>query len=182
MLRQTMRYGLALFLGLCSLFLTDWRTALAQDLYYGGFEGRWEGALRSVEPSAYDSDMAFGGPSGPQELAISISGPFVRVFVKERGDWREVKPGAFKLLTHKTTALIVAIDSAADVMDRTGLGGWVESWSLTLSHNDRESVRADLVRSVNNYLRPFDYRNADGKRVGRFVNIAFGELHRVDPR
>ena len=179
---QTTRYALALFLGLCPYFMAVGRSALAQDLYYGGFEGRWEGSLRPVEPGAYDSDVAFGGSSGPTELAISVSGAFVRVFLKESGDWREVKPGAFKLLTHKTTALIVAIDSAADVMDRTGLGGWVESWSLTLSHNDRDSARVDLVRSVNNYLRPFDYRNADGKRVGRFVSIAFGELRRVNPK
>jgi hypothetical protein len=127
--------------------------------------------------------MPFGHhPDRPTELAISVSGASAQVFLKENGNWWEVKPGAFNVVIHKTTALVFAVDSAQDVMNNTVLRGWVESWSLTLTHEDRNSLRAYLVRSVNNYLRSLDYRNAEGTRIGRFFILAFGRLRLIDAR
>jgi len=87
--------------------------------------------------------------------------------------WKEVKPGAFRIATHKTNATVYALDSASDVYDTSGSGGWVESWTYSLTHKDTGSLYAGYWRAVSNYLKKPDEKSA------RFLTAAFGELRKV---
>ena len=124
----------------------------AQDeLYYGGFRGKWEGQLRLIDPNAYHSEIGGGTAGQVFEASFEVSGEKVRVFWGKHRT--EVKPGSFHLTTHKTNAIVYAMDSAADVMDKTGSGGWVETWTFTITHKDRNSLY-----TINPFtLTPFDH-------------------------
>jgi hypothetical protein len=146
-----------------------------QDLYMGGFEGIWAGKLRTIDPAAFHATVGSGKPGTDWEHAIIVSGSSVKIMFRVDGTkpWKEVKPGTFRIVTHKTNATVYAIDSASDVYDTSGSGGWVESWTYSLTHKDSGSLYAGFWRAVSNYLRKPDEKSA------RFFGAAFGELRKV---
>ena len=144
-----------------------------QELYMGGFEGTWVGKLRQIDASAYDANIGYGKAGTESDVAIVVAGAAVKVMIRSDGKWSEVKPGAFRIAQHKTNATIYAIDSASDVYDTTGSGGWVESWTFTLTHKDAGTLYAGWWRAVSNYLRKPDEKSA------RFFSSSFGELKKA---
>jgi hypothetical protein len=154
-----------------SILVAGAHLASAQDLYYGGYTGTWQGKLKAADLAVLDALVGVG--KGEAEIRLVIEGTNARVFVRGKDQWNEVKPGAFRAVVHKTNAVVYAIDSARDVEDKTGSGGWVETWNFTLTHKDKDSLYALVVRSVNNYLKP---AGTDGARF--FVSV-FGVMSRA---
>ncbi|MBN1378012.1 MAG: hypothetical protein JXA04_02120 [Gammaproteobacteria bacterium] len=89
-----------------------------------------------------------------------------------------VKQDSFKIVQHKTNAIVFAIDSSSDVFDTTGAGGWVETWNITLTKKGESSIYAYHVRSVNNYLIPPEINNEE--QTGRFIYAFSGVIDKVD--
>jgi hypothetical protein len=147
------------------------------DIFLGGFDGRWEGALASVPADQYSADHGVSLP--PNQYAFMILGRKVKVYYKDKDDnWRESKPGLFQIVTHKTNATISVINSSQDVEDKTGSGGWVETQAFSLTHKDRRGLYVSLTQTVSNYLHPHDYKSGDFR--GRFFVIRFGEMSLVE--
>lgn len=148
------------------------------DRYYGGFDGRWEGQMSHISLPAFDNpkaqDYADAG------IAFTINGRSVKVYFKSppNGSWSELKPGGFQILVHKTNAIIFSITSSEDINDSTGSGGWVETWSFTLTHKDENGLYVVATRAVNDYLRPYDHVYANGGRA-RLFRLYSGELSKV---
>jgi hypothetical protein len=96
---------------------------LSEDLYYGGFDGAWEGKLkaRALDLPTLDEKLAT-----EFDFKLYIQDATVRVFAKPKGkDWEEAMKGEFRIAVHKTNAVIYASSSASDVYDKTGSGaGW----------------------------------------------------------
>jgi hypothetical protein len=67
------------------------------------------------------------------------------------GKWREIKSEQFNFYRHNSKAVLYAIDSAADVYDKTGKGGWVEAWNFSLTHKDKKHLYAYFIKNVINY-------------------------------
>lgn len=154
--------------------------ALAQDKaqnkdYMGGFDGRWEGPLKSIAPQAYDP-VHGKNLSDDMALAITVKDGAVSVFTgNSKGNWTEVKPGHFEILALKTNATISSIDSSNEAPDKSG---WVETWNISATHTDRDHLLVAFTRQVNNYNKP------DGDRSsapGSFMTLGLGELHRAGP-
>ncbi len=145
----------------------------SQDLYLGGFDGTWEGTitLKSIDlKTSEPTGSAFG-----IVYRIAVNDAAVRVFTfnKNKNAWNESKPNTFRIVRHKTNAVIYAIDSAQDVMDKTGSGGWVETSIFIITHKDKDSLYVYRTRAVNNYLDP------PTKEGSRFFHAGLGELGRV---
>jgi len=143
------------------------------DLYMGGFDGTWVGKLRTIAPAAYDAAAGSGKEGEEFEYAIVAAGQAAKVYLRSDGKWREVKPGIFRIAAHKTNATVIATDSARDVRDTTGNGGWVETWSFVLTHKTDATLYVVFWRAVNNYLKKPDEKNA------RFFRGSFGEMQKV---
>src|SRR5436190_17188783 len=60
------------WIGLCAV------SSAQSDLFYGGFNGRWEGKLRPVAPESFDKEHGIGG--GEFELAISYRNGVARAY------------------------------------------------------------------------------------------------------
>jgi hypothetical protein len=150
--------------------------ALAAD-YDQNFDGTWIGAIRMIDSSLYNPvelpPEASSITARPMELAIEIEGTAARVSYNVGKGWTELKPGAFSVMAHKTNAIVVAIDS--NILDDES-AGWVETWNLTLTHKDDESLYAYWVRAVNNYNIP-----AMTNPYARFFLSGFGELAQSAP-
>jgi hypothetical protein len=145
----------------------------SEDLYYGGYDGMWQGSLKihGLDLTTFDETQK---SSSEMDFRLQIKGATVRVFTKGN-DWDEVKNGQFRIVVHKTSAVVYAADSANDVYDKTGSGGWVESWNFSATHKDVDTIYVAWVRSVNNYLRP-PWRERRG--VPFFIS-GFGEMTRL---
>lgn len=146
-------------------------TGAEDALYMGGFNGTWVGKLRVVDPAAVDSTVGAGTAGKEFEYAIVVSGTSAKTYFRKDGSWEEIKPGAFHVAAHKTNAIVYAIDSASDVYDSSGSGGWVETWNFTLTHKNSTMLYVAWTRSVNNYLKKPSEHGA------RFFIVAFGEMH-----
>ena len=48
------------------------------DIFYGGFDGRWEGTLNFVPPESFSKDHGFAIP--PQQMVLAINGKSVSVY------------------------------------------------------------------------------------------------------
>jgi hypothetical protein len=150
--------------------------ALAQEPdYMGGFEGRWEGPLKSIEPQAYDA-VHGTNLADDMQLAFTVKNDAVSVFSSAaKGDWTEVKPGKFQILPFKTNAVISALDSSNEGPDKQG---WVETWNISVTHKDRDHLLVIFTRQVSNYSTPDENH---GSTPGRFLSLGVGEMHRVGP-
>jgi hypothetical protein len=164
---------LHILLSMTIVFLsTD--VGLSEDLYYGGFDGAWEGKLKARALDLPTLDEKFATEF---DLKLQIQDATVRVFAKPKGkDWEEAKKGEFRIAVHKTNAVIYASSSADDVYDKTGSGGWVETWNITATHKDANTLYVVWTRLVNNYMRP-----PWSEKIGAsFLFSGFGEVVRSD--
>ena len=141
------------------------------DLYLGGYEGVWRGTL--VGNSG--KDFPFYSSSVEINMKIEIADGSVRVYTLKNGINVEVKPGAFKLLVHKTNAIVYSMNSSPDIYDKTGKGGWVETWNITLTHGEKNSLYGTYIRAVNNYLISSVDKNSANSRA--FYSFS-GELRK----
>ena len=134
--------------------------------YYGGFDGTWEGKLKQL--------VSYPDPKQVSQVdllerRLIISGDSVRVYSRQDGKWLESKPGAYRIFTHKTNAVIFATNSDA---------GWVETHNYTITHKGRDDLYVYFVRSVNNFELPADHKNENGMD-GRTFQARFGEMVRA---
>ncbi|MGH7982695.1 MAG: hypothetical protein ACREFF_06055 [Candidatus Udaeobacter sp.] len=159
---------------LLSVALVFLNTAIAstEDLYYGGYDGTWEGKLQGYRIDLATFEQHSGGT---MHVRLQIAGTQVRVFTKSGEDWSETKGKKFRMTIHKTNAVFYAIDSSSDVYDKTGSGGWVETWNFTATHKSVDTLYIAWIRSVNNYLRP-PWQEKPGVP---FMLSAFGEMSLV---
>jgi hypothetical protein len=145
----------------------------SQDLYFGGFDGTWEGTIRArnIDLNSFESE----GEVAEARYKFVVTGANVHVFafIKSKNEWSELKPNIFQIVTNKTNAVIYAINSSQDVMDRTGSGGWVETHVYTVTHKDADHLYVYRTRAVNNYLISSDKDDA------RVLAAGGGELSRV---
>jgi len=144
-------------------------------VFMGGFEGVWQGKFSHINYPEYPFSQI---DKNAMELKVAVENASVEVSLLHKGAWYLIKSGHFKIDQHKTNAVIYSIDSADDVYDETGMGGWVETWSITLTHKDKNSLYATLTRVVNNYLKEPEYKKAIGEVVvqGRYIELYAGAL------
>ena len=149
---------------------------MAQDRdYMGGFDGRWEGQLKSIAPQSYDAVHGIQWAEDAM-MAFVVKNEGVSVYTgSAKGDWREAKAGHFQILALKTNATITAIDSSNEAPDKEG---WVETWNFSATHKDRDHLLVVFTRQVNNYTKSDENH---GSAAGRFIAMGFGEMHRVSP-
>ena len=144
--------------------------ASGEDLYYGGFDGTWQGGLKPFDPDLVSQWR--NGDRSDINFRFQIKGSIARVFFQSDGAWIEAKNWQFRIAVHKTNAVIYAIDSSSDEYGKTDSGGWVETWNFTVTHKDENGLYATWTRCVNNYIRP-----PWGEQSGRaFCTSAFGEM------
>jgi hypothetical protein len=162
-------------LGLLTFVMLAGPAGARDEDYLGGFDGRWEGPLKSIAPQAYDPVHGIN-LTDDMALALSVKDEGVSVYTgNSKGDWREVKGGRFQILTLKTNAAITAVDSSNEAPDKPG---WVETWNFSVTHKDQDHLLVVFTRMVNNYTKPDEDH---GSAPGRFIVLGFGELHRVSP-
>jgi hypothetical protein len=103
---------LHILLSMTIVFLST-GVGLSEDLYYGGFNGAWEGKLKA---------RALDLPTFDEEFATEFD---LKLHIQDATVWDEIKKGEFRIAVHKTNAVIYASSSASDVYDKTGSGaGW----------------------------------------------------------
>jgi hypothetical protein len=68
------------------LILAPGTTIAADDPYYGGFDGRWEGMLRYIPAEAYDSEHGYAPENA--RFAFSIKGETVSVYINKNPNSR----------------------------------------------------------------------------------------------
>jgi hypothetical protein len=147
--------------------------------FYGGFEGRWEGGVRSLPSQAFDPGSPGDQIVVPQEVALEISKDGVKVYLKQNGSWSEINAGQWRLVVGATNAVLFSITS--DVRSNNDASGWVETWNFSITHKDRDSIYVVATRVVNNFSKPSDYvENKDGKiySAGRVFHTFYGEMTR----
>jgi len=121
---------------------------------YGGFDGRWEGSFMRTPDQVFPSTSE--KETIPTEIAFSIDGSAVQVFIKLDGkNWSEVKHGQFHIYSYKTNAVIYSI--TADLGNFNDPTGWVETWNFTLTHKEENSLYAVATRAVNNFDHHSDW-------------------------
>lgn len=144
-------------------------------LYMGGFDGVWVGNLKGIKGNGYPFIA-----TGEEEFAIMliIKDDHVSVTTTPKGKKpNTIKEGKFKIIKHKTNAIIYAQDSESEKFNAEDNGEWVETWNMTLTHKEENSIYVYYVRSVNNFLLAHD-TNTDSK-ADRFFYSATAELTKV---
>ena len=155
----------------------------ADDIYMGGFDGVRKGTLKWVIPKLHDQSAILSSDwiskHEGMQIRLVIQKNAAKVFLKYPDEWREIMPGKFNSKSHKTNAIVSAFNSSDDIYDKTVKGGWVETWNFTLTHKSKEIIYVYFIKSVNNYLLPFDSKDEKETIIGRFYRGAFGELEKV---
>lgn len=160
-------------LSLIACTQTNTKTNETSELYMGGFDGVWIGEMKSNQGNGYPF-ISTSGRDSTMMLIIREGKVSVSAGNKERGI-SKVKEGKFKITEHKTNAIIYAQDSGSDDADNTE--DWVETWNITVTHKDLDSIYIYFVRSVNNFRQPY---NLDTEtEAGRFFYSYSGELKKV---
>lgn len=164
---------LAVILSLTACSTANQKTNENTDLYMGGFDGVWVGELKSIRGTGYPF-IAKGENESSMMLIIREGKVSVSAGNKEKGI-SKVKEGKFNIIEHRTNAIIYAQDSGSDNADDTD--DWVETWNITVTHKDANSIYVYFVRSVNNFRMP---HNLDTEtEAGRFFYSYSGELIKV---
>lgn len=166
---------LAAILSLTACSTTNQKTNENTDLYMGGFDGVWVGNFKGIKGKGYPFIA-----TGEEEFAIMlmIKDDYVSVTTTPKGKKpNTVKEGKFKIIKHKTNAIIYAQDSESEKFNEEDNGEWVETWNMTLTHKEKNSIYVYYVRSVNNFLLAHDTNTEDVS--GRFFYSAYTELTKV---
>ena len=127
------------------------------------FIGTWEGKL-----DGYNAPHFIDGAGFPMTFRIVITPDSVRVLQSQKGEWKEMKPGFFRLNQWGSQAIVSSITSGRD-----DEGTWVESSSFTLMHHNPDTLIAYWLRRVNNLDIPAD------RPYYHFAWGNSGEMHRV---
>jgi hypothetical protein len=121
------------------------------------FDGVWEGTI-FFDKEAFLSST--GTPNTGVKYRLAISGPVVRTFIEESGNFVELKPGLFHIAPVETNA---APDS------------WVESVVFTVTQKDAKTLIVQLSRVVNNRTL------ALSDKESKFATRGAGEFSKVTP-
>jgi hypothetical protein len=127
------------------------------------FRGTWEGELAGYNAGHYTDSAGF-----PMRFRIVVGRWHVNVFNSVKGQWREMKHGAFRMRNSGPHALIYSSTSGSDED-----GVWVESSTFTLARTGPDEVAAYWQRTVN---------NLDSPPTDQWYQFAWGysgTLHRV---
>jgi hypothetical protein len=108
------------------------------------FQGTWEGTLDGYNAAHYTNSAGF-----PMRFRIVVGRWHVSVYNFVKGEWHEMKHGAFRMRNSGPHALIYSTTSGGD-----GDGIWVESSTFTLAHTGPDEVVAYWQRAVNNLDSP----------------------------
>jgi hypothetical protein len=125
--------------------------------------GAWDGEIE-IAPGTVPEWV---GRRTPVRLVLSESAG--QVFQKDNtGNWYEVKPGAFHLITLHSNFILA---SQTDGWDEDGQ--WVETLVYEGTMQDAQTLRVTLARTVNNLQLPRDHEHAS------FSHVATGMLRRA---
>lgn len=143
--------------------------------YLGGFDGVFIGDLQQLKGSGYpfiapgERKMAFMLVIRDDEVSIHTGTP--------GKDLKKVNFEKLHIIKHKTNAVIYTQESEGENYNEEDKGDWAETWNMTLTRKDENSVYVYLVRVVNNFrLAPETYTEAE---TGRFFYSWSGELQQV---
>ncbi|MDP9192628.1 MAG: hypothetical protein M3P06_13090 [Acidobacteriota bacterium] len=107
------------------------------------FSGEWIADLKWLKTGV-------ASPETPTyQLKITVAGDAARVFTKLDTEWKEVKPGRFRIETHKQSATVTAVDLGFDFD-----GEWIESWTIQLLRLGVDEAHVAYLRTVNNPHMP----------------------------
>ena len=123
------------------------------------FQGKWSAALEWIKPGL----VASPAPS----LRIEISASALRVFLRTKEDWNEVKPGQFSARQVGETMILTAMNDGWDLD-----GKWIESWTIHLLRLSDSDASLSYVRTVNNVFLP------EGDEFRSFITAAAGKATR----
>ncbi len=127
--------------------------------------GVWDGKVTYLKGTG----PLVGHLEGDRALRLEIQGDQVHVFFgSDAARMREVKANEFRIAPYMTNAVIFVSDSGSDRE-----GTWVESWTITVTLKDANTMLADYSRVVNNLALPVTSDH------GKFAIQAFGELKRT---
>ena len=141
----------------------------------GGFDGVWIGEIKINQGNGYPFMSA---PGAKFFMMLKIEDGKVSVLTGEKSHQLSlIKAGKFKMIDHKTNAIIYAQNSEG--ANRNNTGDWVETWNITVTHKDADSIFIYFVRTVNNFLLEPSI-NTDKERA-RFFYSYSGELNKATP-
>ncbi|MBR1201042.1 hypothetical protein JQ574_34110 [Bradyrhizobium sp. AUGA SZCCT0158] len=129
------------------------------------YEGTWEGELQ------YQKGGGLYNPDWPPDVwRLTIKDNAARVFIKRDAaeDFKESKPGKYKMEIYMTNVLIFAITSGGDED-----GVWVETQTFVLTQKGPDTLGAILAGAVNNTEQPLD------RETSKFFYLGTGELLRT---
>lgn len=172
-----MKYILSIIaLALLSGCATPTKNIEKPEFYLGSYEGIWVGQIQQIKGNGYPFVA-----EGKHQFSIMlvIEGDTVKVYRQPKeGSAEEVKAsGGFKIIKHKTNAIIYSQDSESDEFNEKDTSDWVETWNMTLTKKDDSSLYIYHVRAVNNFKNPPDHHVNES--MGRFFFSFSGELKRI---
>jgi hypothetical protein len=106
------------------------------------FSGEWSGAVK------WSKSGPVSGADASTDVRIVIGQGQPRVFMKY-GDWREVKPGKWRLSQLEETMILSSLDSGSDFD-----GIWIEAWDFHLLRLNVDEAAVSYMRTVNNRDMP----------------------------
>lgn len=145
------------------------------EFYLGGFDGVFVGNIQQLKGNGYPF-IASGEHKMSFMLVVSENDVSIHTGTPEKG-LKEVKLDKINIIKHKTNAVIYAQESEGENYNEEDKGDWVETWNMTVTRKDNNSVYVYLVRAVNNF-RLAPETNTDEK-TGRFFYSWSGELQQV---
>jgi hypothetical protein len=128
--------------------------------------GTWEGELQ------YQKGVGLYNPDWPPDVwRLIVNDNEARVFYKRDAaeDFKESKPGKYKMETYMTNVLIFAFGSGGD-----DDGVWVETQSFVLTQKDPDTLGAVLAGAVNNTNLPLD------RETSKFLYVGTGDFYRKE--
>ncbi len=145
------------------------------EFYLGGFDGVFVGDIQQLKGNGYP----FIAP-GEHKLSFMLVIRDDEVSIRTGTPGKDLKKVNFEnlhIIKHKTNAVIYTQESEGDNYNEEDKGDWVETWNMTLTRKDENSIYIYLVRVVNNF-RLAPETNTDEK-TGRFFYSWSGELQQV---
>lgn len=174
---KTVKYILSIiavtFLSACA---TTSKNIGKNEFYLGGYDGIWVGDMEQIKGSGYPF-VAEG--KHRFSIMLIIRDETVKVYTQPKeSPLKEIKAASgFKILKHKTNAIIYSQDSESDAYNEKDTGDWVETWNMTLTKKDDSSLYIYHVRAVNNFKNPPDHHINES--MGRFFFSFSGELKKI---
>lgn len=146
-----------------------------QEFYLGGFDGVFVGDIQQLKGTGYPF---VGSGHGKVSFKLAIRDNKASLFIgtPEKG-FNEVYLDNPNIIRHKTNAVIYSQGSESEKYNEEDKGNWVETWNMTLTRKNKNSIYVYIVRSVNNFRLPPETYIDD--KMGRFFYSWSGELQQV---